>query len=305
MATNFRTLFQWLLPRWINDGADGSRVVHALAWMIDASVERAYQGLIQRFPTYAGKSALALIGRDRQIPRGRNEPDASYAARLIQWRGLDGHKTRGNARALLRQIRAYFGGVACWTIDRGGNRDALDTDGVWSYELGYPWTWDTRPLVNDWARFWVVVTPIVTFDWFDKLAIWRLLYSDHPWRPGGTQPEWLMFAPAGYTPVPEATWGRWSLVADDIQTFARDPLCRYWSLAPWYNNTYGGDPTIFAIEIMGADATLHIGDPTSFPATSELIDEGAIALPVSGRYVTGNPASFPTSVQLPDDGDLQ
>src|SRR6187455_2560539 len=108
MARTFRQLFRWLVPSWLaGEGAttedepaehhDGEKVLLSLAVIKDAWLESLRQGLNARFPSRGPETALALIGRDHGIVRGRDETAAHYAERLIAWRYPRGHRVRGSA----------------------------------------------------------------------------------------------------------------------------------------------------------------------------------------------------------------
>lgn len=155
---NFRRVFKALGPGWLTSG-DGEKVLYSVGVMLDATLERARQALVSRFPEYAEtEDALGYLGRDRLIIRGRNESAASYAKRLVEWRYPLGHRVRGNAYAMLRQIRAYFlDRTTQFTIDRRGTWHTIDADGneTRQTESG-TWNWDAEPS-SSWARFWLGV----------------------------------------------------------------------------------------------------------------------------------------------------
>lgn len=319
MALQFRTLVRWLVPAWFNRD-DQAKVNQVQALMLDAHSQRLRDGITQRFPSYAGDEALALIGSDRGIIRGRSETKARYAARLKAWRWPRGHRTRGSAFALLEQFSDYWSGLPVWSLDASGNRHDRDVDGDESYSYGNSWTWDA---VSGWARFWLVLDAtgllMAQLDWGDAdlwggdwgvsdytwgqqgatsddvRAVRRLVTGKRPWRPAGTQPEWMIVSFDGTTPTPDATWEHWSQNVAGTQTATRSASYRYWSLAPAWNNTYAGDPTNFPDDTYIVDGTTEAGDPTSFPSSA--------TLPRSGSSYAGDPTSFPASVQLLDDGD--
>lgn len=247
------------------DGTEeGEKALAAIGVVLDMANERSEQGLYARFPTHATPTALATIGRDRKIRRGKGESNASYAARLIEWRLA--HKTRGSAFALLRQIRAYFansGGVACRTVDMRGNWYSIDYDGVQTYawNLG-DWNWDDAPPTPNWARFWVIIytdrlvpawnysTPLLGDPtlWGGALGnagyvlgmttaqradftTMQLLCRE--WKPAGTFPEWLIFTgdPTAYEPgvtnETDGTWGNWSTNSGGTQVPTRASHSRF------------------------------------------------------------------------------
>jgi hypothetical protein len=217
MAT-FRTAFRKLVPSWLSTG-DGELVLATLGIVKDMFMDRMRQGLEARFPTRTGPSALALIGEDRGIPRGRSETSAHYAQRLVRWRHPRGHKTRGSAFALLEQVSEYWGGMFVRTIDVNGNQFQRTADGVESVTHGVTWDWDGNGVAERY-RFWIVLYPVpetgirawgtwtqvgvIYPTWGDAEAagaLWgqqgataedvralgRLLKTPHAWKPAGTQ----------------------------------------------------------------------------------------------------------------------
>lgn len=139
----------------------------------------------------------------------------------------------------------------------------------------------------------------------------RLMHG-RAWRPAGTQPEWLILNlvhvdatfdetfDATFTesePItPDADWARWSRLDDYGRAVPSrtDDRLRFVSLAPERNNTYGGDPTRWAAEILIPGGTFERGDPTSWPT-----DVDIYATPAA--TYAGDPTQFHASVQLPDD----
>lgn len=167
MAARFINSIWRKAPRWLQEG-DGELVWTSIGLVCDALVERVRQGVEARWPQYAPSDALGLIGRDRKIRRGRDETDASYAARLLQW--LDDWKVAGNPFALMGQLRAYCGvDLRMRTVDNSGNWYTVEADGSRSVLLAQGnWDWDSQP--TKWARFWVVMYPPSTL-WVKSPAL--------------------------------------------------------------------------------------------------------------------------------------
>lgn len=323
----FRHLISYLLPGWMT-GEDGGKVAYSLALMADIAREIARQRLNARFPSRTPSDGLVLVGQERGILRGRDEAADAYARRLKAWRGRTGHRTRGNAFALLRQIWAYFGGaVASETIDRRGNRFqiAADVTGSETFEIdGGEFDWDGAPATPRWARFWTVLyadglftawdpfagVPPVANIWggalgtpgytlgqngatpADVSAITGLFKGSRAWKPAGTRCEWIIVRLNGSTaPVPDGTWGTWSKNDGGNQTRTRPTTYRYWHV---YGYEYAGDPTNFPETSDGvSESALFSGDPPDFPTS--------VTLP-GGTVYGGDSASFPLSAVLPDDG---
>lgn len=222
MAERFRRVFKWLVPSWLGGGAepnqgdasDGYLHLYSLGVMQDAFIERAYQGIKARFPQTSGAlGALAAIARDRRIPRGVGESDAVFAARLIGWRHPRGHRTRGNAFALLRQLRAYLNAAAMVrTVDVRGNWYTIEADGTEVYEWGTgTWEWDWVSPPTGWSRFWVILyTDTSAWTAANTTAVQRIIDD---WKPAHATLNTLIvasdsdpdpFSPSA--PEPDGTW---------------------------------------------------------------------------------------------------
>jgi hypothetical protein len=326
MALNFRALFRWMLPgNYTAPDTDGEKVLYSLALVKDAFSQIYRDRFEARFPSRAGESALALIGADRAILRGRSETKEHYADRLIAWRSPRGHRVRGNGFALLEQISEYFGGgFDMYTEQTNGFRFHRAADGTESSDTGSSWDWDsdTNPDWGaQWSRFWIVIdgtdliaeTPAygdaalygggrndssyaightgVSAD--DVLAL-RKLFRGRAWKPAGTRAMWAVVSLDGTVPVPEGYWGRWARVDGTHYEAARNDLFRYWALDPTALQ-YAGSANFYPSSADMVGGGTEAGDPTSFPATSTL---------PSGKVYGGNPASFPVSARLVDDGSI-
>jgi hypothetical protein len=327
MARTFRSLFRWLLPgNYHTEGSDGQKVLHSLSLIVDAFDSINRERLTMRFPSYAGESALARIGGDRGIPRGRSEVKDHYANRLIAWRYPRGHRVRGNAFALLEQIWEYFGGgFALYTEQANGiqfRRAANGTETV--TEIG-GWDWDSLSIegwTSKWSRGWIVIdgTNLIdpTPDYgdpslyggqhgdssyalghvgisADDVTAIRKLFRGRAWKMAGSRAMWAILSFDGSAPVPEGAWGLWA--RDDgtgNYEAARPSIFRYWALDPTAN-LYSGDPAKFPRSADMPGGGTYAGDPTGFAVSS--------ALPGGFTYA-GNPASWPTSATLVDDGSI-
>jgi hypothetical protein len=254
-VSRYSRAFYALVPSWLSSG-DGEKVLFALGELKDAFVERVRQSLEARFPSRAGESALALIGADRGLFRGRTETAAHYAARLIAWRYPRGHRVRGNALALLEQVWNYFGGMRVRTIDVRGNVYELAEADVESETVthGAAWNWDGAPVAPRWGRFWLLLFPssvheITPWPKFgdggwggtcaeneaagrtvgqqgitpdDAFAIRTRLLRGRPWYPLGTKPQWVVVTFDGDAePAPDGNWQSYK---------GRDSTHRYWRM---------------------------------------------------------------------------
>jgi hypothetical protein len=153
MIQRFRTIYRWLGPAWLTQLGDGELNLHSIGVMCDAFAERCRLSLLAKFPSYAESDTLDLIGRDRGITRGIDEPKESYAPRLIRW--WEDLRKAGTAWTLLDQLRAYVQhDCKLETVDNSGNRYTLNEDGTKTFTKG-TWNWDGSTSL--WARFWVII----------------------------------------------------------------------------------------------------------------------------------------------------
>jgi hypothetical protein len=321
----FRHSQHQLPGNYMTPGTDGPLVKFSLDRVLDAFDEMMRQRLIARFPSYAGDSALALLGAARGILRGRAELASHYAQRLISWRYPRGHRVRGSGFALLEQISEYFGGGFDLNTEQ---HNALQfhraADGTESTATVGGWDWDSGSLPNwndRWARFWVVIdgTDLIsaTPDFGDAnlyggqlgdssyavghegvsaddvIAI-RKLFRGRAWKPAGTRAMWAIISINGTTPNPGGDYERWGRLNATNYEAARDYVNqRYWALDPTAL-LYAGDPTRFALTSDMPGGGNYGGDDTMFPA-SEVFN---------GTTYAGNPDLFPTSAKLIDDGSI-
>lgn len=104
--TTFRDSLIKVVPRWLKAyGGNAIKLVYTFALHLDALGEALDKGVRARFPGQQA-DALGLIGRQRGIIAGPNEPAESYAERLRFWR--QSRKRKGNWFAALEQLQGYF-----------------------------------------------------------------------------------------------------------------------------------------------------------------------------------------------------
>lgn len=329
-----------LVPAFMLNG-DGRAAFRTFARLYDEYVAWRREGIDARFPRRAVANgttgALALIGHNRGLIQGRTETDAAFAERLVAWRHPRGHRARGNAYSLLEQVSIYWGRVLVQLIDRKGRLWEWSETGVMWLDRAIPWEWGTSP-TSEAGRFWLVLDgsaimsantepeahlgdPGYTLGQLgaaaeDVAAMRNLLYGRVKWRPGGTQPEWLVVALFDWRAVtarswddtfdytfgdplqlaPEPSWEHWSKTVDGVRVASRDTRYRYWSLDPAWNNTYKGDETAFATAVQISDGTAYTPDPANFSTS--------LVSPVTGATLTGDPARFHTALRLLDDGSV-
>ena len=116
----FRNYFYDTLPVWLTSG-QSELVQYSLGLLMDMMAERFRLSLEARFPSFAPDDALARLGRDRGIMRGRNEPRGAYANRLLRY--LDDLRVAGSPFALMEQVFQYLQTPGCTlrTVDDRGN----------------------------------------------------------------------------------------------------------------------------------------------------------------------------------------
>jgi hypothetical protein len=245
---SWRAYTEKRLPWWLQTG-EGGLVKRAIDSLLDAASERAYQGLLARFPSHAPDDAIPRMCRDRRVMRGINEPRVSINARLV--RSVDDHRIQGGHWALHDQLRAYLqADVMIRTVDRRGNWYTTAVGGAHSKEINKQnWVWDGGAL-SSWSRFWVIIYPTGGAPWSpsvagawpaggtigttatpDQVASVRSLIRE--WQPDGTRCEWIIvaFDPASFNPaapVPDGTWEHFGY--DDAGNYyvARLESARYW-----------------------------------------------------------------------------
>lgn len=151
--TTFRDSILRLCPPWLRRQW-GERFLYLSGLLADGQAERSMQGIKARFPGLGTPEALTMIGNDRKIVRGFDEPDAAYAARLRSW--LDDHRIRGGPVALFRQLRGYLTptAVKLRTVDDTGNWKTWDAGSTVLQRTTEAWDWDA---FDRWWRFWVFV----------------------------------------------------------------------------------------------------------------------------------------------------
>lgn len=262
--TGFRDLIREISPPWLQRKW-GERFLYAPGLILDGVMHWALEGMKARFPDKGPPEALALIGRDRLILRGFNEPAESYRARLKRWR-IDWRRA-GVAFALLEQVKAYLFGfdVLMRTVNTKGTWQTVAIDGTYAIvRKAGNWDWDGAP-ATQWSRFWVILYPpaglwVVAAQWDEPGTTWdadattcwdttatveqansirQIVATGGPlaWKPAGTTCVEIILAfdgasfdPSGPPgpPLPDGDWKYFSRNVGGTQVESRLGSARYW-----------------------------------------------------------------------------
>lgn len=264
MARNFRSVWRWLIPSWLahpDDPTDeGALVAHAVTTIIDATLERARQGLDARFPSRTGESANELTAADRGLLRGRSETLAAFAARLAAWRYPRTHKVRGNASELLVQVAAYWGPTTAETVDLRGTEWAIDTAGTVAKTGTVAWDWDSVD---------VYVTPTVgtASNVLDQAA---LTPSVPACEPGALLLAHVFAEGGGTVPAPSG----WTLVAAHVPVSGTRYHAVFGKVA---TDRGGGTLSIDASSIAGRALARVVQVPGEFSSVATAIETYAFS----------------------------
>lgn len=157
MATRFSFIegMTRLAPPWLRRKV-GAAVLKGAGEAIEVQLDRTIEGIKKRFPDANSLEALDLLGRERRILRGPDEPATSFAERLILW--WDSHLLRGGPYALLTQTHEFFKDTDNLPIDlinNSGSAYRIDTAGVITRAPIDGWTGDGN-LPEKWARIFLL-----------------------------------------------------------------------------------------------------------------------------------------------------
>lgn len=162
MTLTFRDAMHTMLPKWLRNGNIG-KVMYTIGLHLDGLGDAAVAGVRRRFPEPSSEDAAAILGHDRKIIRGRDEPWETYAVRLRRWR--EDHRKRGGPYALLQQLHAFWAqapfGISL--LYPGANKTyfSMSTSGVITRAIGTMWT--PADFSTRWSR-WLLV-----YQWPDPL----------------------------------------------------------------------------------------------------------------------------------------
>jgi len=253
--TTHRDAIREIVPGFLR-GFWGYRLMYAIAAQLDAIGDALTAGVKLRFPNLYSAESLPIIGRERGITRGFDEPDDVYSVRLENWWG--DHRTKGNPYSLLRQLRGYFTphAVKMRVVNNAGAWYTQNADGSLEYAHNSNWDWDGAP-ATEWSRYWVILYPPA--DLWVPDGTWG---DGDVWGADGTTwgstasieqvetirfivKEWrgphsvcvniiVVFDPTAFDPtdtqppLPDGTWAHWSKLVAGTQVPARDDRAIYW-----------------------------------------------------------------------------
>jgi hypothetical protein len=152
----------------------------AFGTALDAIIQRAQDGCLERYPRVCSEEALFWIGRDRRIPRGFAESADSYRERLVKWRST--WRRAGMAWSILEQVQAYFlpreARVRLVTGDENvAQWWTREKNGVESFYRADPsnWDWDSQepgqtPIAGQ-RRHWLLIYQADSGDMFEPLDV--------------------------------------------------------------------------------------------------------------------------------------
>lgn len=178
---DFASSLRAIAVSWLN-GPIGNALITPMTTMINGLASWATNGVWARFPDLAPPDALGYIGNDRNLERGPAQTDAGYATQLRK--AFDTWRVAGNASTVLRQLAAYFTGIASPPLRAVSDSSIWHeydyvTDAVTKTIVGTNWTWDGFTGTR-WWRGWVVIDSSVA-PW--AIDLWA---ADEFWGDGGT-----------------------------------------------------------------------------------------------------------------------
>ena len=256
---SLRDMYMTAAPRMLR-GYNGQGLIWALAVIQDATLAWSLEALLAKYPSFASEESMALIAENRRLFRGFAEPKAAFALRAIGW--LDAHRRRGHCFALLEALAGYLAPfkVPMHVVNDSGLWYSRDGDGVESWHRADPtnFDWDGRKSKRTWVilypppELWTAGPPL------GDPALWGGAVGSTAHTIGSTatpqqvadvrqivraisarhsQVEYVIVcfdqsfdpqSPPG-APMPDGTWGFWSLVGDP-PTPARNVACCYWPI---------------------------------------------------------------------------
>lgn len=264
MKAGIRDLVAAISPPWLQRLGQGQSVGAKLLYVMglagDKAIEKLDQAVRARMPGLGDPSALPLIGADRVMVQGPNEPNAAFALRLQD--AFAAWQRAGNAWSVLRQLVAYFSPLGP-RIDDWSNTGARDefaagADPTQPPVHTPPGTWNWDGLTTRWWRMWTILfasstTPVVCTGegtwgdgdkWGDESKSWGLSLPEPTWATVRTIIDtwkaahafhvWTivsldntLFNPASPSTMPDGTWAHWSKTVGGFRVPARAANARY------------------------------------------------------------------------------
>jgi hypothetical protein len=171
---SFRDSARRIVPRWLRNGL-AQRLLYAIGIHFDLVGDATASAVRRRFPGQDFHDSLGILGRERRIRRGAQEPNESYAGRLIRW--LDDHAVRGGPYALLEQVGAYYAAnpFEIALVYPNGTRYTRAVDGTITRDTI---TFNPPGGAAEWARWWLF------YDWPTAFG------DDGLWGDGGLNELW-------------------------------------------------------------------------------------------------------------------
>ena len=192
---SLRQIIKDISPAWKRTGIF-EKFDYACQFAADMLVDKLNQAILARLPTHTRTpTSLALIGADRDIPRGYNEATSSYAIRLK--RAFDEWFFAGSACGVMTQVLGYLSPVTpkILTVNRYSAWDYYAANTVipsvpvhvpTAYAT-YPvmnWNWDAVVRNGSWwlpYRWWQVFLIVDATGWCTAEDVWGV----DVWGPNG------------------------------------------------------------------------------------------------------------------------
>lgn len=257
---SLRETMRRYIPTWFSDRVQagctvGFRYLYPFWLLGDVMIDVITQGVYAKMPGIGTPTALPEIGRDRRIRRGFQETDEGYAARLTDWRYAWKHA--GNAYTILRQCIGFVSPKTPQSrlVNADGTWWNLEEDGATSRVVTLPtknWDWDGQDSL--WSRFWVIIYQTDAQATWERDGTWgdgevwgsdpnsswgitasvaqvksiRTIIGDWKSAEGVCVNIIFSFDPDHFKPddtnppLPDGTWGHWSINNGTAQVPSRD-----------------------------------------------------------------------------------
>jgi hypothetical protein len=156
-------------PIWLRHDL-GRRFLYLFGLAHDHFAQYTWDGVTQRFPTYAESMSRKMLSRDRRVPLFESEPVPSQKERLRTW--LTSHRQAGTDAGVLEQSAPFWlpetpkmrivagnSQVAMWTtLNPDGTvefyrRDVTNGGSNWDWDSTYPFHAEPSSI----HRWWLIV----------------------------------------------------------------------------------------------------------------------------------------------------